>query len=82
MHDTTPFMEHVYRQKVMERSEEERLTMGSSMFDAAREIVLASFSKNMSPQEKRISLFLRFYGNDFNETVKQGILQALSVQKK
>ena len=62
----------------MEKSDEERLTMGSCMFDAAREIVLSSFPQNMSLQEKRKSLFLRFYSNDFDENTKQSILQTLS----
>jgi hypothetical protein len=62
----------------MEKSDEERLTMGSCMFDAAREMVLSSFPQNMSLQEKRKSLFLRFYSNDFDENTKQSILQTLS----
>jgi len=76
--DTPPFIEHIYRQKIMEKSVEERLTMGSCMFDAAREMVLSSFPQNMSLQEKRKSLFLRFYSNDFDENTKQSILQTLS----
>ena len=78
MSDTPPFIEHIYRQKIMEKSDEERLTMGSCMFDAAREMVLSSFPQNMSLQEKRKSLFLRFYSNDFDENTKQSILQTLS----
>jgi hypothetical protein len=78
VNDTPPFIEHIYRQKIMEKSDEERLTMGSCMFDAAREMVLSSFPQNMSLQEKRKSLFLRFYSNDFDENTKQSILQTLS----
>jgi len=78
VNDTPPFVEQIYRQKIMEKSDEERLTMGSCMFDAAREMVLSSFPQNMSLQEKRKSLFLRFYSNDFDENTKQSILQTLS----
>ena len=78
MNDTPPFVEQIYRQKIMEKSDEERLTMGSCMFDAAREMVLSSFPQNMSLQEKRQNLFLRFYSNDFDENTKQSILQTLS----
>jgi len=78
VNDTPLFVEHIYRQKIMEKSDEERLTMGSCMFDAAREMVLSSFPQNMSLQEKRKSLFLRFYSNDFDENTKQSILQTLS----
>ena len=78
MNDTPLFVEHIYRQKIMEKSDEERLTMGSCMFDAAREMVLSSFPQNISLQEKRKSLFLRFYSNDFDENTKQSILQTLS----
>ncbi len=80
MNDTPPFVEHLYRQKIMERSGTERITMGSCMFDAARQMVLASFPKNISPQEKRKRLFLRLYSNDFNEEIKQRILQTLSAE--
>jgi len=78
VNDTPPFVEQIYRQKIMEKSDEERLTMGSCMFDAAREMVLSSFPQNMSLQEKRQNLFLRFYSNDFDENTKQSILQTLS----
>lgn len=81
MNDTPSFVEYIYRQKIMERSNEERLTMGSCMFDAARKMILASFPKNMSPQEKRKSLFLRFYSNDFDQTTKQRIFHKLSAQE-
>ncbi len=81
MNDTPPFFEYIYRQKIMEKSDEERLTMGSCMFDAAREMVLSSFSQNISPQEKRTRLFLRLYSNDFDQTTKQSILQSLSAEK-
>ena len=77
MNDTPLFVEQLYRQKIMKKSGEERITMGSSTFDVARKIMLAAFPKNISPQEKRTRLFLRLYSNDFDETAKQSILQSL-----
>jgi len=81
MNDTPSFVESLFKQKIMEKSNEERIIMGSLMFDAARKMVLASLSDNISPQEKRKSIFLRLYGNDFDEATKQSILHTLSRQK-
>jgi hypothetical protein len=65
MDDTSEDFKSLYHQKIMERSGEERVMMGDSMFTSARKLALASLSSIAGADEKRFRLFLRFYGNDF-----------------
>lgn len=46
----------------MARSGEERFLMGVRMFDAARDVVLASLPAGLSPEELKRQLFQRLYG--------------------
>jgi hypothetical protein len=62
MNDTTPEIEKKVHEMMMARSGAERLIMGSSMFDAARRIVLASLPKDLSDEELKRRLFERIYG--------------------
>lgn len=62
MNDTPPEIAELVRQKLMSRSPEERFVMGARMFDAAREMVLASLPDGLSPQEFKRQLFVRLYG--------------------
>ena len=47
---------------MMQRSGEERFIMGALMFDAAREIVIASLPSDLPPSELKRRLFERLYG--------------------
>jgi homoaconitate hydratase len=60
--DTPHEIERMVREKIMARSGEERLIMGSQMFDSAREMIKASLPKNVSETEGRQLLFKRIYG--------------------
>jgi hypothetical protein len=60
--DTPHEIERMVREKIMARSGEERLIMGSQMFDSAREMIKASLPKNVSETEERRLLFKRIYG--------------------
>ena len=62
MTDTSPEIAELVRQKLMARSDEERFLMGVRMFDAAREVVLASLPADLSPGELKRQLFQRLYG--------------------
>ena len=53
------------RERLMARSNAERFEMGSRMFDAAREMILASLPANLSESERRRLLFERVYGSPF-----------------
>jgi len=60
--DTPPEIAALVRQRIMARSPEERFMMGIASFEAAREIVLASLPKNLSPEDLKRQLYQRIYG--------------------
>ena len=62
MNDTSPEIEEMVREMMMKRSGVERFVMGALMFDAARELIIASLPKNLPPQEFKRRLFERIYG--------------------
>ncbi len=62
MTDTSPEIERMVREKIMARSGEERFVMGAQMFDAAREMIRASFPAGLSDAELKRRLFERVYG--------------------
>jgi hypothetical protein len=62
MNDTSPEVEKMMREMIMLRSGEERLLMGALMFDAARELVIASLPRDLPPMEFKRRLFERIYG--------------------
>lgn len=62
MNDTSPEVEQMFRARIMARSGAERFVMGSRMFDAARQMVLASLPRDLPPPELKRRLFERIYG--------------------
>ncbi len=82
MMDTTPAMQQLYRDKLMERSNEERFMMGVRSFDVARTMVLASLPPDLDETEQRVALFLRFYGNDFTPEKRKAIIASLRNVKR
>ena len=77
MNDTSPWAKKIQDELFAKLSGEERLLMGLEMFETARKIVLSSFPPNLSEDEIRERLFLRFYENDFTEEEKKRILANL-----
>jgi hypothetical protein len=61
MTDTPPEIVELIRKKLMARSGEERFLMGVRMFEAAREMALASLPAGLSPEELKRRLFQRLY---------------------
>lgn len=61
MNDTPPEVEELVRKMMLARSDEERFVMGALMFDAARELVIASLPRNLPPTEFKHRLFERIY---------------------
>lgn len=61
--DTSPEIAELVRSRLMARTGEERFVMGARMFDAAREMIIASFPADLSPREYRERLFQRTYGH-------------------
>jgi hypothetical protein len=64
MTDTPPEIQRMVRDRIMARSGEERFVMGAQMFDAAREMICASFPPGLSENERRRRLFERLYGQE------------------
>jgi hypothetical protein len=64
MNDTPPEIAELVRGRLLARSGAERLQMGSRMFDAARELVLASFPPGLPEIEVKRRLCERFYGDE------------------
>jgi hypothetical protein len=62
MNDTPPEIAALVQEKLLARSGAERLIMGVRMFDAARQMVLASLPKDLPNIELRRLLFQRIYG--------------------
>lgn len=62
MNDTPPEIAELVQQKLMARSAEERFVMGTRMFDAARDVILASLPTDLSPTDLKRQLFKRLYG--------------------
>lgn len=60
--DTSPEIASLVRERIMALSGSERFVMGCQMFEAAREMVLASLPKGISEAERRELLFRRMYG--------------------
>ncbi|MFC1590896.1 hypothetical protein ACFL43_00060 [Thermodesulfobacteriota bacterium] len=77
MRDTHPSAEKVYREKMMQRSSEERFVMGARMFESARRLVLASLPPGMSRAERSFQLFLRLYGNEIDQDTQARVRQRL-----
>ena len=80
MKDTPSEMDARYRAMLMQRSGEERLTMGCAMRDTARALVEASIREQdpqATPEAVRKGLFLRFYGHEFDVESRAKILAAI-----
>ena len=73
MYDSSSSVNEFYREKLMERSPEERFMMGIRMFESARSMVLASLPANFSPSERSFNLFLRFYGHELDANTQNQV---------
>lgn len=82
MMNTTPAMQKLYRDKLMECSNEERFMMGLRSFNVARAMALASFPPDLDETEQRVALFLRFYGNDFTPEKRAATVASLRSIKR
>jgi hypothetical protein len=79
MNDTNKEIAEIYHTLMMQKKPEQRIEMCFSMLRSAKEIIKAT-SKNKNNWQAE--LFLRLYGNDFNEPTKQKILAALKKSKE
>ena len=70
MNDTAPEIEDMLDRMWQTRTPQERAQAAASMFIAAREAIIASLPKDLSPIELKRQIFERTYGyplpDDFN----------------
>jgi len=80
MFDTHPDIAVRFRDLMMRKSGQERLLMGCSMYDTAKEIVRSAV-RNRQPgitdAEIKREIFLRFYGPEFSQADREKLLSAL-----
>ncbi|MBN8568139.1 MAG: hypothetical protein J0M18_00795 [Ignavibacteria bacterium] len=67
MNDTLPYIQKKYDEMIMELPWEKRLIMATEMFDAAKELIKASLSQELSEKEKKIEVVRRLYEQDFKK---------------
>jgi len=77
MNDTSPEAKRIQDELFAKLTGEERMLMGLEMFGTARKIVLSSFPENLSENEIRKRLFLRFYGNEFTKEQIEEIFERI-----
>ncbi len=81
MNDTNPDVAIRFRDLMMSKTGQQRLLMGCSMYDAAKQIVINSIC-NRQPgiTEAKIKreIFLRFYGPEFSRADREKFLSALA----
>ena len=80
MNDTNPDVAIRFRNLMMSKSGQERLLMGCSMYDTAKQIVLSAIHNRqpgITDAEIKREIFLRFYGLEFSRTDKEKFLSAL-----
>lgn len=83
MNDTKASVEVLFQKMMMEKSGQERMKMGFSMFDFARKQVIASIQRknpNIDIKDLKRELFLRFYGQDLSSEEQEKILHKLYPQ--
>lgn len=67
MNDTPPEIREMVRSRLMAFSGAERFRIGSRMFDAARQVVIASFPPGLTEAEFKRRLYERTYGEPLPE---------------
>lgn len=77
MNDTSLEVAALFEDLIMAKSNEQRLLMGCSMYDTAKQIVRSAIYNQhpqITPEEMKKQIFLRFYGLDFSQADKEKIL--------
>jgi len=77
--DTHPDIAIRFRNLMMSKTGEQRLLMGCSMYDTARQIVRSAIYNNrpgITDEEMKKEIFLRFYGSDFSRADRENFLSA------
>ena len=81
MNDTHPEVAAHFRDLMRAKSNEQRLLMGCSMYDTAKEIVRSAICSQhpcITASQMRREIFIRFYGLELSQANKVKILSALA----
>ena len=83
MNDTSLKIEQKTKELMREKTPEDRLKMGCSMFSFSKTIIQSSLqgANNIHPSELKKKLFLRLYGKDMNEDNRKKITAYFSSLK-
>ena len=77
MNDTNPEVAAQFQDLMRAKSNEQRLLMGCSMFDTAKQIVQSAIYSQrpaITPEEMKKEIFLRCYGQEFTQADREKIL--------
>ena len=80
MNDTHPEVAAQFRNLMRAKSNEERLLMGCSMYDTAKQIVRSAIHSQhpgITAGQIRKEIFIRFYGLEFSRADKEKIFSVL-----
>jgi len=81
MNDTTPQMTRKMCALIQKKTPAERLKMGLSMYETSKYLITRAIleeNPQISKSALRQEIFLKFYGNDFDQKEQMKILQHLS----
>ena len=80
MNDTHPDVAIRFRDLMMSKTGQQRLLMGCSMYDTAKKKVRSAIYNSrpeITDEDMKKEIFLRFYGNEFNQADREKFLSAL-----
>jgi hypothetical protein len=83
MNNTHPEAAVRFRKLMMSKTGHERLLMGCSMYDTAKEIVRSSIYNSrpgITEADVKREIFLRFYGQEFNRAEREKLISALAFE--
>ena len=81
MFDTHPDITIRFRDLMMSKTGQQRLLMGCSMYDTARQIVRDAIYNNrpdITEKDLKKEIFLRFYGKEFSPSDREKFLTVLT----
>ena len=81
MNDTHPEVAAQFRELMKAKSNEERLLMGCSMYDTAKQIVRSAIDNShpgITDAEIKKNIFLRFYRQEFSRADREKFLSTLA----
>jgi hypothetical protein len=81
MDDTHPDVAIRFRELMMRKSGQQRVVMGCSMYDTAKQIVRSAIYNSrpgITEAEMKKEIFLRFYGPEFSQAERDKFFSALA----